>query len=227
MKKFFILSLVALSTLTVNAQRKKTKANTSQGNWALRLNMGYNSTNTDPAGQAMDKATDFNFTPGIGYFVSDNLEIGANILFSKSTDNYTYASSPLVINDYTTSSRTGFGVFAQKYFPVNNWFAFYGNANVGMNFGNDNYKNTTGSTVTNTGASANGYGGSLNYGFAFTPTSNVALMADVAGLGVRTQTMDPDGANNSVTESKFGFNVWRNPYNLSLVWFFNGGGSGN
>ena len=36
MKKLFILSLVALSTLTVNAQRKKTKANTSQGNWALR-----------------------------------------------------------------------------------------------------------------------------------------------------------------------------------------------
>jgi outer membrane protein len=223
MKKLFILSLVALTSLTVNAQRKKTKANTSQGNWALRLGAGFNSATSDPAGDALDKMTEIRFTPSIGYFVSDNLEIGANINLSKGTLSETTKVNPYT-NDYTTSSRSGFGIFAQKYFPVNNWFAFYGNANVGMNFGNDNFKSTTTLfPITNTGASTSGYGGSLNMGFAFTPTNNVALMADLAGFGVMTETVDPDGANNSVTQSSYGLNVWRNPYNLSFVWFFGGG----
>jgi hypothetical protein len=51
----------------------------------------------------------------------------------------------------------------------------------------------------------------------------LALQADIAGLGVGSMKTDYDGANNTVNTTNAGFNVWRNPYNLSIVWYFGRG----
>jgi hypothetical protein len=70
---------------------------------------------------------------------------------------------------------------------------------------------------------SNGVGGAANFGFSFTPYNALALQADIAGLGVGSMKTDYDGANNTVNTTNAGFNVWRNPYNLSIVWYFGRG----
>ena len=42
-------------------------------------------------------------------------------------------------------------------------------------------------------------------------------------LGVGSMKTDFDGANNTVNTTNAGFNVWRNPYNMSIVWYFGRG----
>jgi hypothetical protein len=220
MKKILILGLVALTTLTANAQRKRTKANTSQGMWALRLGAGFNSETIDPAGDAITKIRNLTATPSLGYFVADNLELGVNFGIGSNRSETTNTINPLTTNTATGNS-TRVGLYVQKYWPMNNWFALYGKADAGLMFGNGEQKNllASGTTITS-GSTENGFGGALNMGFAFTPVSNMALMADIAGFGIQSSTTDPDGPNNSIANTNLGVNVWRQPYQLTMVWFF-------
>ena len=48
MKKLIIFSLMIVSALSVDAQRKRTRTATSQGNVVVRLGMGVNSEKVDP-----------------------------------------------------------------------------------------------------------------------------------------------------------------------------------
>jgi hypothetical protein len=225
MKKILILGLVALTTLTANAQRKRTKANTSQGMWALRIGAGFNSETEDPAGDPVTKIRNLTANPSVGYFVADNLELGVNFGIGSKRTEQTITVSPLSTNT-DSRSNTNVGLYVQKYWPMNNWFALYGKADAGLGFGNGENKFLAGSGVTTTtGVTENGFGGAINMGFAFTPVSNMALMADIAGFGIQSSTTDPDGANNSIAKTNLGVNVWRQPYQLTMVWFFGNGSS--
>jgi hypothetical protein len=224
MKKILVLGLVALSTLTANAQRKRTKANTSQGMWAVRLGAGYNSTTTDPSGDAETKATTISVMPSVGYFVADNLELGINFRANSNNTDQTITANPLSTST-SKGTGTGVGIYGQKYWPMNNWFALYGNANIGLDFGSGEVTTLANNVTNKVGTSTNGYGGSVSMGFAFTPVRNMALTADIVGFGVNTSTSDPDGPNNQTVTTNLGANVWRQPFQLSYVWFFGNGGS--
>ena len=220
MKKLFILSLVALSTLTVNAQRKKTRANTSQGNWALRLGAGYNSNTVDPTNVPVTKTTSTNFTPSVGYFVSDNLEIGLKLDVNSTKVNETTTST------YKTedkNSSVGFGIYGLKYFPVNNWFAFTGGLDLGLMNGNGNLLTYSGSNSTTVGYTSNSFGGAANFGMAFTPVNRLAIQANIIGLGAVSGTRNNENGVADVNTSDFGLNVWRAPASVSLVWYFGRG----
>jgi hypothetical protein len=225
MKKVLVLGLLALTAFTANAQRKRTKANTSQGMWAVRLGAGYNSTNTDPAGDAVTKGSTITAMPSLGYFVADNLELGVNFSASSANSKSTTTLAPLATNSSKNTS-TGVGIYAQKYWPTNNWFALYGNVNLGLRFGTGSNTNLANNIGTTTGTSINGNGGAVSMGFAFTPVRNMALTADIIGFGINTTNEDPDGPNNSVVTTTLGVNAWRQPFQLSYVWFF-GNGSGD
>jgi hypothetical protein len=220
MKKLILLSLVALTTFTAEAQRKKTRANTSQGMFALRLGIGVssNTINNDDLTVGDESQLGVGLNPSIGYFVADNLELGINGSFGYNRTKVTYSTTP-VTSSTRSNNLSGFGVYVQKYWPMNNWFAFYGNVNAGLNFGNSE-TTAVPSLTTPIGSSINGYGGALNFGFAFTPVHNVALMADIAGVGVQSITTDPTGPNNQQSVTSIGVSSWRNPYNLTFVWFF-------
>jgi hypothetical protein len=220
MKKIFILSLVALSTITVNAQRKKTRANTSQGNWALRVGAGFNSNTEDPVGDVKSTMTAINFSPSIGYFISDNLEIGldVDVNWDKNRD-----VSSLTANTEATTTSFGFGVYGLKYFPVNNWFAFTGGINLGLNNGNIKTVNTLGTNVNSNTSGLNAFGGAANFGMAFTPVNNLAIQANIIGLGATSGTIQNEGLTPDVNFSDFGLNVWRQPANVSMTWFFGRG----
>ncbi len=223
MKKIFILSLVAMSTLTVSAQRKKVRANTSKGNWALRIGAGFNTATEDPTDASSVKGSEFNISPSVGYFVADNLEIGAK--FDYTNAKMTNIAAANFSNEMLTNDL-GFGIYGQKYFPVNNWFAFTGRIDLGLTSGTEKETIISSGTPGVVNRGRNGFGGAANFGLAFTPANNIAIQADVIGLGASSLTRTSDVAGSTdINESAFGLNAWRQPMNVSLVWFLNRGGS--
>lgn len=224
MKKIIIFSLMLISALSVDAQRKRTRTATSQGNVVVRLGMGLNSHKEDPDLDPIYKSTTFNFTPSVGYMVIDNLELGVDFMVDYMTYDDVTTQSPL---KKTTGDQTtvGFGVYGLKYFPLNNWFSFTTSAHLGMNTGTYNQTDILGAVSTVNRANSgtkNGVGGSVNFGFAFTPYNAFMLQADIAGLGVQNTKWDGDLSNDTVNTTDAGFNVYRGA-NLSLVWFFGRG----
>jgi hypothetical protein len=221
-----------VSALSVDAQRKRTRTATSQGNVVVRLGMGVNSEKVDEDFNPVDNSdpvyreTRISFNPTVGYMVVDNLELGVNFGISNTTIEDVWKQSPSLEKTDMRATDVNFGVYVQKYFPLNNWFAFYTSANLGLSTGSfetDYVDGAVTKPVSDSSGIRNGVGGAVNFGFSFTPYNALAIQADIAGLGVGSMKTDYDGANNTVNTTNAGFNVWRNPYNLSIVWYFGRG----
>jgi hypothetical protein len=226
MKKLTILSLMIISALSVDAQRKRTRTATSQGNVVVRLGMGVNYDKDDQDLDPVYRQTKINFTPSVGYMVVDNLELGVNFSVANTNTEDVFTQNPILTKTVTDATDVGFGVYVQKYFPLNNWFAATVTADLGLSTGTYSTNSINGSVTTPITASTgnrNGVGGGINAGFSFTPYNAFALQASVAGIGVHTMKTDPDGVNNSTNSTHVGFNVWRQPYNMSVVWYFGRG----
>ena len=232
MKKLIIFSLMIVSALSVDAQRKRTRTATSQGNVVVRLGMGVNSEKVDKDFNPVDNSdrvyreTRISFNPTVGYMVVDNLELGVNFGISNTTIEDVVTQSSSLEKTDMRATDVNFGVYVQKYFPLNNWFAFYTSANLGLSTGSfetDDVDGAVTKPVSDSSGIRNGVGGAVNFGFSFTPYNALAIQADIAGLGVGSMKTDYDGANNTVNTTNAGFNVWRNPYNLSIVWYFGRG----
>lgn len=232
MKKLIIFSLMIVSALSVDAQRKRTRTATSQGNVVVRLGLGVNSEKVDPDLDPVSnldpvyRETRISFNPTVGYMVVDNLELGVNFGISNTTIEDVMTQSPNLKKTDMRATDVNFGVYVQKYFPLNNWFAFYTSANLGLSTGSFETDSVEGAFINPAESQSgirNGVGGAVNFGFSFTPYNALALQADIAGLGVGSMKTDRDGANNTVNTTNVGFNVWRNPYNMSIVWYFGRG----
>ncbi|MEZ5045470.1 MAG: hypothetical protein R2831_00605 [Chitinophagaceae bacterium] len=234
MKKFIVLSLMIVSALSVDAQRKRTRTATSQGNVVVRLGMGINHYKSDPDLQALYRETDVTFNPSVGYMVVDNLELGINFGVSNYFAEDFYTQSPVLSKREMRGTDVLFGVYAQKYFPLNNWFALYTRGTLGLRTGSFETDDINGSTTTpflSGSGIRNGVGGSVDFGFTFTPYNAFAIYADIAGLSVSNLKTDYDGANNTVNDTHVGFNVIGNnhtadmvsPLSFGVAWYFGRG----
>lgn len=227
MKKLAILSLMVISALSVDAQRKRTRTATSQGNVVVRLGMGVNHVKDDPDYDPITRSTTINFNPTVGYMVIDNLELGVDFdVEDYSMENVTRAN-PQLEKTVMDGTSVGFGVYVQKYFPLNNWFALTGEANLGLRTGTFNESTVLGAVTTPVSAASgntNSVGGGVNFGFSFTPYNALALQANIAGIGIMNEKTDYEAiARPNVNRTEVGFNVWRQPYNMSVVFFFGRG----
>jgi hypothetical protein len=226
MKKLLIFSLMIVSALSVDAQRKRTRTATSQGNVVVRFGMGVNSTKWDMDLDPEMTTTTVSFKPSVGYMVVDNLELGVNFGISNTNTEDVTQQSPVLNKSEMKATDVNFGVYIQKYFPLNNWFAFTAAADLGLSTGSFSRDVIVGA-VTSPDASMtgdrNGVGGALNFGFAFTPYNAFSLQARIAGLGVNSMKVDPDGVNNTENITNVGFDAWRNTASIDFVWFFGRG----
>lgn len=221
MKKIIVLSLVTVMAFNADAQRRRTRANTSQGNWAISLDGRYASNTQDPSGDLLIKNTDLGIAPSIGYFVADNLELGLDLNIGNNKTSNRSSISPLNTTN-TDQNSTGFGLYVRKYWPVNNWFAFTGKVNAGTSFGNIDNTTTIGTVVTTSGSSSTNYYGGINLGLAFTPVNNIALQSTIGGLNFRNSVIDPTGPSNSTNNTDIDFGI-TNQVNFGITWFFGRG----
>jgi len=226
MKKLIILSLMIVSAFSVDAQRKRTRTATSQGNVVVRFGLGVNTTKWDPDLDEEMTTTKVNFQPSVGYMVVDNLELGVNFGITNSNSEHIYDQAPILNKSITKATDVNFGVYVQKYFPLNNWFAFTTQANLGLSTGTYSRDLVSGSVTSAVAAETgnrSGVGGAINFGLAFTPYNAFSFQANIAGLGIQSMKEDPNGVNNTINTTDFGFNVWRNTASLDFVWYFGRG----
>jgi hypothetical protein len=215
--------------LSVDAQRKRTRTATSKGNFVVRVGLGVNHTKDDRDLDQVSRMTTINFTPSVGYMLVDNLELGVNFGLENYDSEDITQQNPQLVKTLENYTDVNFGVYAMKYFPLNNWFALTALADLGLSTGTFDKNYILGATTTPAPVQEeargvrNGVGGSINVGFAFTPYNAFALQANIAGLGVQNMKIDPDGVNNSNNVTHVGFDVWRQTTNLSLVWYFGRG----
>jgi outer membrane protein len=169
------LVMVAAMLLTVSTNAQMTK-----GGWLVGAssNLGFSSGKVDK--DQKDAQSNFNLSPAVGYFVMDNLAVGAAINFGSEKQ-----------GDVKNSSFS-FGPFARYYFPMK----VYGQ--LSYDIGSIKYDDGTNSATDKTSALT------IAAGYAWMLNDNISLSPSLA---YSATTYEPDGAPDKFKGSSFGLNV--------------------
>lgn len=211
----FILPLLLLS-FSGFAQLQK-------GNKILGGTLNYSTSNTTPTdpiglpGQT-GKTNSFTNSPILGVFVSDRTVVGLRI------DIYTFSSETTNTGQEFKNefNRFGFGPFVRRYFPVKEWVAFYGQADLGYSFGKT--KQTYSSFPNqNSERSTNTLNLSASLGLAFFPTNWMSVDLSMNPLSF-SHSVDKDEIGSGYPDqntNSFNFNISSQSFYVGAHFFLN------
>lgn len=212
--KNVILTVAAIFVFGfANAQDKKEKSGEgfSNGDVFVTGSVGFGSTKTGDV-----KADTFNFSPKFGFFVTENIAVGAQlgVSTSKNDNGGNGTTSPSTI---TKNNGFNGGVFGRYYFiPAAKFSPF---ANLGFGFGSN--KVTTDSKFGGTTTSSEGKNQSINaglgLGFNYFVAPNWALEATWAGL---SYTSNDNGGSGATKTNTFGLNANTSSINFGVLYKF-------
>jgi outer membrane protein len=200
MKKLLLLSAVAVFGLSnVNAQEEAEQTfGFEKGNIIVEGNLGFNSTNDK---NSEEKTSAFNFNPKAGYFISDDLAVGVQLMLN--TGKYEDA----IAETENKTNTFGAGVFARYYFlDLGERFKTYGEFGVGF----DSSKNETTVAGTSSELKYNGLGAGVSLGMNYFVTECFAInfgLSDI--LSYRSDKADVEGAE-AVSSFSGNLNVFNN-----------------
>lgn len=145
---------------------------------------------------------------GGGFFINQNIAIGANIMFtgSKTTPADT-------LNPEVKENSMNFGVFARYYVPMGDRFYFHGN--LGFNAGSGSSKLTQGGVEVE-GPKLNSTSIGISPGFTFFPSEKIAMDMNWGFLGYSTNKSEFTTGPLTTTTKTNGFDA---NFNLSTVSF--------
>ncbi|UAB75005.1 MULTISPECIES: OmpW family outer membrane protein [Mesoflavibacter] len=211
MKKLLFAAALVAFGFTANAQEEQTFG-FAEGDVIVEGNLGFNSEN--------DKNTEietsaFEFNPKVGYFLSDDLAVGVQLMLDtdKETDG--------MADTETKTTTFGAGVFARYYFlDLGKRFKTYGEFGVGFDSAKTEVE-VPGVDVDD--FKTNGIGAGLGLGLNYFVKENIAInfaLTDV--LSFRSDKADVDGAE-AVTSFNGNLNVFNNFFQTAqfgLTWKF-------
>jgi len=204
MKKVLLTAVAVFSLTFVNAQEEKetTGAGFSKGNVFVSGAVGFGSETTGD-----DKTTGFTFSPKIGYFVSENIAIGARLGFdSNKNDNG--------VNTVTKNNEFSAGVFGRYYFTPASQFSVFAELGADIN----STKTTTDVTGFPTSESkSNGFGVAFAPGVNYFLSDNFAIEATWGVLGYNTNKPDVAGADST---NNFSLGLDMRSLNFGLLYKF-------
>lgn len=165
-------------------------AQTSSGNMMLGGGLSFNSISYQ--GGSVNDGNSVTFSPGFGYFISDNMAIGTSLTLSSSRDG-TGANK-------TLRSSFGLGPFARYYiFTSNQNFGFFGQAQLSFSAGKTDPD--AGNVTRNNAVSF-----SLSPGAAWFFNDHWALEFTIRGLAVTTADPNTSNDNDKYTIIELGLN---------------------
>lgn len=199
MKKV-LLSAVAL--LTIGFANAQEEATTSTGGFAkgdvfVSGGFGFNS-----GKQGDFKANEFTFSPAVGYFMTENIALGARLNVTSGKEEMGSAE--------TKSSEFGGEVFGRYYMTPASQFSVF--AELAAGFGSSKEEDALGNEDK-----YNMFGVNAGVGVSYFLNSNFAIEAGWAGLGYNSIKQDVSGAE---AYSTFGLNVDLSAINFGLVYKF-------
>lgn len=199
-------------------------AQLQKGNKLLGGTINYSTSNNTPMdpiglpGQA-SKTNSFTLSPIFGVFVTDRTVLGLRFNFN-SLSNENVFSDGGVFN--YESNQFGFGPFVRRYFPVKEWVAFYGQADLNYASGtieqnysaslNQGYKQST--KAFNLGASL---------GLAFFPTNWMSVDLAINPINFSHSVNENEGGSTISSENvnTFNVNLSSQSFNIGAHFFLN------
>jgi outer membrane protein W len=202
MKKVLLSAVALLAFGFANAQEEKSNGGFSKGDVFVSGSVGFGS---EKFGDFDSKAT--NFSPAVGYFVSENIAVGA-MLKVTSAENVTVTIPGFGSGDVEKFSSFGADFFGRYYFTPADKFSLFGQLAVG--FGSEKYEDAGNEVKAST------FGVNAGLGLNYFVSSKFALQASWAALGYNTHEVeDADDSYNT-----FGLNANLTNINLGLVYKF-------
>jgi len=237
--------LLALAGLSTAAQAQTTVpaagvtqvgGGISSGTISLGGSIGYNS-NTSKTSSVTNnvtytsetKSSHFNFSPSVGYFLADNLELGLNFGYNSDRRNYTkYTPAPAVVRaelDPTTTIQIG--PYVRYYNMLTDQFGVSGTLTAGFQRTKSyEYSNNSANALIleNKGA---GFYANLTPAIVFFPVPKFAMSASIGSLGYTRMSFDyPETPNNPTpagyenTFSTFGANFGLSQLSFGGTYYF-------
>ncbi|PBJ13692.1 outer membrane beta-barrel protein [Flavobacterium sp. ACN6] len=184
MKKIILAAIAVMGFSAANAQT----TGFSKGDTFISgaFNVG-----TEKTGDA--KSNDFTLVPSVGYFVSENVALGAKLGFGSSK-----------VDDVKENAFT-VGAFGRYYFTPASQFSVYGQA--GLDF--TNYK--TGDFKSNE------LGVNVGLGLSYFLSNHFAIEATWAGLGYSVNNNGGDGADKT---NRFGLGTDLRDVSFGVIYKF-------
>ena len=203
MKKVLLTAVAVLSLTFVNAQEEKaTGAGFSNGDLFMSGAVGFGSETT-----GNDKTTGFTFSPKVGFFVNENIALGARLGFdsSKNDDG---------IDTVTKDNSFSAGVFGRYYFTPSAQFSVFAELGVDVS--------STKTTIDETGfptieGKSNGFGVAFAPGVNYFLSDNFAIEATWGVLGYNTNKPDVAGADST---DNFSLGLDMRSLNFGLLYKF-------
>lgn len=164
MKKILLTTLVILGSIAANAQK---------GSWYAGGNVGLNSSKVK---NSDTKSSSWNFSPEIGTFLTDHVQLGAGLTLLGSK-----------IGDTYKSSQTGATVYSRYFFGSNSFRPF-----VGLNVSALPGKVTN----NNVEKDMNAFGANINAGFGYALSPKITAVGSFGMLGFSTVKAGDVTTNN-------------------------------
>ena len=229
MKKL-IFSLAAL------AMGFAASAQISQGSIMIGGNLGFTSTGagketSSVGGVSMSKdrtaISEWNFTPSVGYFLTDALAAGVRLNFASSNVKQV-SSADFSKTENVNAMDIGIGVFGRYYKSLGSNFYLYGDLGINYMTGSYTDKKEDPNDVTKIidadKISMSGFGVTLTPGVAYFPAENWAVDFNLNNiLNYSSTTVTEEAPNNGgkveTTDSDFGVGLGLTP-TLGVHYFF-------
>ncbi|MFD2562172.1 porin family protein [Aquimarina rubra] len=193
MKKILLTAVAVFTLAFVNAQ----DSGFAKGDIFVSGSFGYDSQSTGDI-----KNNSFEFTPRVGFFVSDNIAVGARLGYQTSKQEAPFTE------DFKTNTINA-GAFGRYYFTPSNKFSVFGE--FGLEYASS--KQEQGANELK----VNGFGLNVGPGISYFLSDHFALEAFWGALGYATAKPDVDGAEST---DAFTFGVNLDDINLGLVYKF-------
>gem|GEM_PF-332450 len=199
MKHVLLTAALAAGTLTAAAQKSS---------FYIGGQAGFNSTSTtvDNNGNSTttNKLNSYSFSPEVGTFLTNQVQLGVGFTFSGSRQETPYAvGSNATLS--TNTNRYGGTVYSRYFFGEGNFRPFVG-VNVSVLPGNSTTE-TGGITTTTTRYSTFDFGANLNAGFGYGLTKRLTVVGSFGTFGYQSSTSKQKDGTMKSTTNNFGLNA--------------------
>jgi hypothetical protein len=216
-QRFLLILPLLLISFTGFAQLQK-------GNKILGGTLQY-STSTASSGDlgvfGEDKKTrSFVNNPTLGFFVSDCTVVGLVFNFSSFSSEVNRLSGG--ISEYN-SDQFSFGPFVRRYFPLKEWVAFYGQADLGYSLAKGKQIFTQFNTELNYKYNSKAINLSTALGLAFFPKNwmSIDLVINPLSFSHQIAKTEHDSSTSENKWNNFNFNLNTQSFFIGAHFFFN------
>lgn len=197
MKQFFLSTALLCGALAAQAQKSS---------FYIGGQAGFNSTSTtvdnNGTSSTTNKLNNYSFSPEIGTFLSNQVQLGVGFTFSGSRQEVPY---PVGASATTSINRYGGTVYSRYFFGEGNFRPFVG-VNVSLLPGNSTVA-SGGLASRTTAYNTLDFGANLNAGFGYGLTNRLAVVGSFGTFGFQSSSSKQKDSNVTTTTNNFGLNA--------------------